>query len=104
MGYSRMEMETTITWDDEEKLARVYTASPITMRKLDKLCSEFPGQFRCVWQESGGTAKKYEMSCSLVKFKKPASEARIQAARERAKISGFQRRKVSDEEFIDRTQ
>ena len=43
MAYMRQEQETSIVWDEEEKVARIYTASPGSMRKLDRLCEAFPG-------------------------------------------------------------
>ena len=49
MGYSRMEQETSIVWDEEEQIAHIYAASPVTMRKLDKLVAEFPDVYKCVW-------------------------------------------------------
>ena len=41
MAYTRMEQETSIVWDEEEKVARIYTASPVSMRKLDRLCEDY---------------------------------------------------------------
>ena len=38
MAYMRSEQETSIVWDEEEKVARIWTASPVSMRKLDRLC------------------------------------------------------------------
>ena len=32
MAYTRMEQETSIVWDEDEKVARIYTASPVSMR------------------------------------------------------------------------
>lgn len=87
-SYTRVEMETSITWDDEEKLARVYTASPITMRKLDKLCEQC-AEYRRTWTETDSegriTAAKYEVAAKLVRFGKPVvmSDEQREAARER---------------------
>lgn len=78
--YSRQEMETSIVWDDAQKTARVYTASPITMRKLEKLSAQFPDVYRRTWtEETGGkvTAAKYEVDARFIRFGKPATEAQI---------------------------
>lgn len=79
MGYSRMEQETSIVWDEEEKVARIYTASPVSMRKLDKLCEDYPAEYQRVWVETDPdgrvTAARYQTVCKMVRFKKPASEA-----------------------------
>lgn len=79
MGYSRMEQETSIVWDEEEKVARIYTASPVSMRRLDKLCEDYPAEYQRVWvetdQDGRVTAARYQTGCKMVRFKKPASEA-----------------------------
>lgn len=79
MAYSRCEQETSIVWDEEEKVARIYTASPVSMRKLDRLCEEHPAEYLKVWEEKDAdgrvTAARYQTGCKMVRFKKPASEA-----------------------------
>lgn len=90
MNYSRAEQETSIVWDEEEKVAHIYTASPVTMRKLDKLCSAHPDEYKKVWEEKAGervTAAKYTAPSGLVRFRKPTSEAVREAARKAAKNS-----------------
>ena len=79
MAYTRMEQETSIVWDEEEKVARIYTASPVSMRKLNKLCKDYPEEYQRVWEEKDAdgrvTAARYQTGCKRVKFSKPASEA-----------------------------
>ena len=87
MGYSRQEQETSIVWDDEQKTANVYTASPITMRKLEKLAVQFPDVYRRTWtEETGGnvTAARYEMDARYIRFGRPASAAQVEASRANA--------------------
>lgn len=79
-----MEQETSIVWDEEEQIAHIYAASPVTMRKLDKLVSEFPDVYKCVWIDKDGSAKKYEVTKRLIRFGKPASEAMKEKARRMA--------------------
>lgn len=84
MGYSRIEQETHIVWDEELKTAHLYTASPVTMRKLDKLTVQFPDVYRRTWIEKTGdsiTAAKYEIDARFVRFSKPASVAQTEARR-----------------------
>ena len=85
MTYTRAEQETSIVWDEEMKAANIYTASPITLRKLDKLCKACPAEYRQVWTETDKsgkvTAAKYEVAAKFIKFAKPASEARKEAGR-----------------------
>ena len=85
MGYSRQEMETSIVWADDDKIARIYTSSPVSIRKLDKLCTEHPDAYQRVWEEydenCNVTAAKYETKCKLIRFGKPASEAQKERSR-----------------------
>lgn len=96
MGYSRMEQETSVVWDEEEKVAHIYTASPVSMRKLDKLCEDYPGEYQKVWEEKDAdgrvTAAKYQTGCKRVRFVKPASEARIEQGRRIAAMAAERRR------------
>ena len=84
VAYTRYEQETSIVWDEDEKIARIYTASTVTMRKLDKLAATCPETYRCVWEQNDGLAQKYEVDKRYIRFGKPASEARKEAARRNA--------------------
>lgn len=99
MAYMRCEQETSIVWDEEEKVARIYTASPVSMRKLDKLCADYPAEYRKVWEEKdeGGrvTAARYQTGCKRVKFARPASEARREQGRRIAALAAEKRREES---------
>lgn len=96
MAYTRMEQETSIVWDEEEKMARIYTASPVSMRKLDKLCAAYPREYQKVWEEKDAdgrvTAARYKTGCKRVRFVKPASEARVEQGRRIAQMAAERRR------------
>lgn len=93
MNYSKAEQETTVVWDEEQKVARIYTASPITLRKLNKLCEACPDEYRQTWTETDKsgkvTAAKYEVAAKFIRFAKPVvrTEEQIQAAKERGKVN-----------------
>lgn len=93
MNYTKVEQETSIVWDEEQKVARIYTASPATMRKLDKLCETCPDEYIRTWTETDKngrvTAAKYEVAAKFIRFAKPVvrTEEQIQAARERGKAN-----------------
>ena len=99
MAYMRCEQETSIVWDEEEKVARIYTASPVSMRKLDRLCADYPREYRKVWEEKDAdgrvTAARYQTGCKRVKLVKPASEARVEQGRRIAAMAA-ERRKMAD--------
>ena len=89
MNYSRAEQETSIVWDEEQKVARIYTASPVSIRKLDKLCEQCPNEYARTWTETDDsgrtTAAKYKVTCKLIRFGKPreVSDEQREAAKER---------------------
>lgn len=76
MGYTRDEQETSVVWDEFEQIAHIYAASPVSMRKLDKLVEEYPDVYKCVWTDKDGSAKKYTVAKKYIRFGKPASEAK----------------------------
>ena len=74
MAYTRQEQETSIVWDEESKKAKIYTASPVTMRKLDRLCEQYPNEYKQTMAEADGgkiTAAKYEVPKGFIRFGKP---------------------------------
>lgn len=79
MSYSRAEQETTVVWDEEDKVARIYSSSSVSLRKLEGLCAKYPDEYRRVWEERDGegrlTAAKYVTGCKRIRFARPASEA-----------------------------
>lgn len=85
MNYTRAERETSIVYDEEERIARIYTASQISIRRLDKLCAEHPKVYRRTWTETEEdqkvTAARYEVPSKYIRFAKPVSESRREALR-----------------------
>ena len=78
---SRVEQETTIRWDAAENVAHIYTAHPVTLRKLEGLSAEYPDVYRLVWTDTQYPARKFEVDAKYIRFGKPASEAQKRAAR-----------------------
>lgn len=74
---TRAETETTIRWDAEEKIAHIYTADPISTRKLDKLCAERPDTYKLVKRDNYGSW--YSAPAKMIKFGKPLSAAQKEA-------------------------
>lgn len=79
------ERETTIRWDAEEKVAHIYTGDPVYIRKLDKLCENHPDEYKLVQRDEYGA--RYIGPARLIRFGKPASEARREAARRSSPFS-----------------
>lgn len=88
MGYSRAEQETSIVWDEDEKVAHIYTASPVTIRKLNKLCEQC-GEYSRVWMETDKdgriTAAKFNVPAKLIRFGKPVTRIMTDEQREVAR-------------------
>ncbi len=66
-GLSKYEQETIVLFNDEEADAIVYTASPLWIRRLDKLVSENPAAYKCI--ETDDVSKTYTMPKKLVHFR-----------------------------------
>lgn len=66
MNITRLEQETIVNFNAAEDTASVYTADPVYMRKLDKLCEREPASYKPVKQDKDG--KWYEMPKRLVRF------------------------------------
>ena len=92
---SRIEQETTIRWDAAENVAHIYTAHPVTLRKLEGLSAEYPDVYRLVWTDTRYPAKKYEVDAKYIRFGKPASEAQRNASKIKATKSILRRENTS---------
>ena len=82
MKLSRYEQEVVINPNADGDEVTVYTANPAWMRKMDKLCNEFPEIIRLKsWTE---ISKTYVLPKNLVKIGKPRtlSEAQLRHLRE----------------------
>ena len=81
---TKSEQETSIVWDAEEKIAHIFSANPVTIRKLDKPAAEYPGVYECRRIDPANECKQYTVPARCIRFGKPASEARREAGRIRA--------------------
>lgn len=82
MKLSRYEQEVVINLNADEDEATVYTANPAWIRKMDKLCKEFPEIIRLkLWTE---ISKTYILPKNLVRIGKPRilSEAQLRHLQE----------------------
>ena len=81
MGYTltKAEQETTVRWDADERKATIFSADPVSIRKLDRLCEQHPDVYRKTWTD--GIGARYECAARFIRFGKPPTEARIAAAR-----------------------
>ena len=67
------EKETHITWNAEDKTARISTCDPASIRKLDKLVKECPEEYSLVSEQDwlGNRSCTYKVSAKLISFRKP---------------------------------
>ncbi len=75
------ERETTINWCTLDNIAYIDTADRKVIRKLDKLVSAYPDVYLCVRVDENFKAKQYNVPVELIRFAKPVSAARKEAAR-----------------------
>ena len=88
MTLTRAEQETTISYDASSQTATVYTIHPPTIRKLEKLVEACPDAYNRTRIDKWG-GHWYEMPVRLIRFGKPASEARKEKARMMAQKRAF---------------
>lgn len=83
---TRWEKETIINWNQESDQADVYTRDEAVMRKLDKLCAEYPDLYKKIKETD--IDKEYICPKNFIHFKHPSkrTEEQRQAARERGKM------------------
>lgn len=91
-GYER---ETIINYNNEEKVAQVYTCNESLQRKLDKLCEEYP---ECTCINFDEYSKTYIVPKKWVKIRPPRkmSEENKQKASERMKQYQLQQKQKSN--------
>ncbi len=74
MGLTRYEQEVLINFNAEEQTASIYTANPIWLRKMDKLATAHPENFKQIAEEKLEgkiISKTYEFPKNLVSIRKP---------------------------------
>lgn len=76
MALTNIERETIINFNAAEDTAEVYTADPVYIRKLDKLCEQFPDTYKFMAELSAKRCKEsktYSTPKRLVKFRPPVT-------------------------------
>ena len=79
---SRIEQETIINSNNAEKMAEVYTADPVMIRKLDKMVEKYPNTYKVVKQDD--ESKTYQFPKKLIRFGAPVT--RVYTEEEKAKL------------------
>lgn len=88
MKLTKLEQETVILFNETEKEASIYTYNGKLKRRLEDLSREFPEQIR-LKNDDGAGAQTYIIPKNLVSVRRPVSEERRAAQRERALASLF---------------
>lgn len=87
------EQETTVTMSRDLHTAQIYTSDRLVMSKLDKLCADYPDTYKCEWVDKHvmgdglPMGKRYTVNKKYVKFRKPASAAKIESLRRAAALA-----------------
>ena len=81
---TRAERETTIRWDMETNVAVIDTVDPKYVRRLKKLCEDYPETYHTVREDDVFGAFRCEVPSKFISFRKPPSKARIEAGRRSA--------------------
>ena len=69
---TRLEQETIVNANAEEKMAEVYTADPVMIRKLDKMVEKYPNQYKVIKEDD--VSKTYQFPKKLIRFGAPVTK------------------------------
>jgi hypothetical protein len=89
MPLTNEEKETTINYNDAEKEARIYTCNAALMRKLDRLCTEYPDLYKLVKQDE--YSKWYIIPKKYIRIGKPVAMSDEQKAAASARAKAMRR-------------
>lgn len=67
--YSKWEEETVINYNNEEKIAIIYTKDPVIMKRLEKRAIKYPDYYKCIKKTNFDAT--YECPKKLIDFKCP---------------------------------
>lgn len=67
--YSRWEQETVINYNNEERIATIYTRDPVIMKKLQKKAEKYPEHYICINRTDLDVT--YECPKKYIKFYSP---------------------------------
>lgn len=76
------EIETTIRWDREERIAHIWTNDSMTMTKLNKKVAAHPDVYKVERETKDGVF--YSCPANRINFLNPPSEARREIGRKTA--------------------
>lgn len=88
MKLTKYEKETIISFNDAEPTASVYTHNRKLKGRLAELAGQFPGQIRLEQEDKTGSVT-YIVPKALITVRKPYSEERRQADRQRVNTARF---------------
>ena len=84
ISLSAFEREVTITYNDEDDYATIYSAHRPTQTKLDKLCKSNPESYKLVKEDE--YSKTYHCSKNLISFRTPIKREMSEEQKEAARI------------------
>lgn len=93
----RIEQETVINFNDEEKTASVYTRQRVIMRKLDALCEKYPEAYKLIKRTEIDAT--YEMPKKLISFRSPKVLTEEQKAASREALMKARDAKINSTSF-----
>lgn len=94
MSLTREEQETVILFDNDSDEARIYTASPQMIKKLETLRKNFPDCYRII--EQTDCSKTFVCPKNLITLRKPRMETAEDRARKSRRMREFNLNKKTD--------
>ena len=87
MQLSRLEMETIINYNEEEKTANIYTHNKSLIAKLEKLSVERAGECKPAYNQNGSRGKSFDVPKKWIKITptRIMTDEQLEKRREQAK-------------------
>lgn len=90
------EQEVVINFSRADELATFYSSDVTWIKKMDKLCEEYPNEYKCISESKIGgevVGKTYSFPKKLVSPRKPSTKREVSEEVRQARINNLQKSK-----------
>lgn len=72
---SNYERETNINFNEDEKVATVYTCKPSLIKKMDNFCEKYPADYELIFEDE--QSKTYQINKKFVSIRGPQKKRKL---------------------------
>jgi hypothetical protein len=93
---TKYEKETSINMNDLDHTAEMYTCQSKMIKKLDKLCSKYPDDFKCIDQDEYSKTYRFDKKYVSVRAPRVISDEHKEKLRNATKKA-----RMNNQKFVD---